>query len=109
MSDKLKQENKIGNIIADEMLKDGNKHLFNTIDNFNEEARSQEVKGINKYGKSLDPLDNYDWLEMASEELVDAYKYFHAERVKRDDVVKKIKEKVREINELVEWLEGGEV
>jgi hypothetical protein len=46
----------------------------------------QDEKGIEKYGQPLDPMDNYDWLYMAEEELADALKYFNAEREKRDNV-----------------------
>lgn len=45
---------------------------------------SQEEKGIRKYGKELDPLDNYDWLQMAEEELVDGFKYLQCAKVQRD-------------------------
>ena len=46
-------------------------------------AEKQEEKGIKKYGHELRPLDDYDWLEMAKEELVDAFKYLECERIKR--------------------------
>lgn len=86
------------------------KHLHDTINHFTEEAESQEAKGMKHYGKALDPLDNYDWLQMASEELVDAYKYFHAERVKRDYVIQEIRDLTmsKRVNELLDYLEGKE-
>ena len=60
-------------------------YLEKTIRKFAETAHSQEEKGIEKYGHELQPLDNkWDWLEMAKEELVDAFKYLSAERERRD-------------------------
>src|SRR5690554_3554435 len=49
-----------------------NPFLHKVIKSFSEVATTQEEKGIKKYGHELRPLDNYDWLEMAMEELVDA-------------------------------------
>lgn len=52
-------------------------------------AAQQDLYGMRKYGKELDPLDpKYDWLKMATEELVDLAKYVYCERVKRDYVFK---------------------
>ena len=68
------------------------KHLNHTIKEFTDVAESQEFdKGIPKYGKPLDPLDNYDWLDMEFEELVDAIKYNRAEKVKRNFAIGKIR------------------
>ena len=66
-------------------------HLETTKKAFAEVADSQECKGIEKYGKPLDPLDNYNWLKMAAEEQVDGYKYLVAEMEKRKFVVNKIR------------------
>jgi len=46
---------------------------------------------MKKYGQPLEPLDNYDWLQMAREEQVDGYKYLEAEIVKRRFIVGKIR------------------
>lgn len=55
-------------------------------------AEQQELKGIKKYSKELDPLElKYDWLQMASEEQVDGFKYLHAEMEKREFITVKIK------------------
>lgn len=83
-------------------------HLEHTIEKFKEEAEAQELKGFDKYGKPLDPLDGYDWLAMASQELVDAFKYFEAERVKRKHVFSLIRDLTddKKIHELLEFLEG---
>lgn len=69
------------------------------INNFSEVAFKQEEKGIKKYGKELDPYnvdpetnEPYDWIGMAEEEFVDGFKYLFAERERRDEVFKNIKE-----------------
>lgn len=84
------------------------KHLHRTIKDFESVAKSQEEKGIAKYGKPLDPMDNYDWLEMANEELVDAYKYFMAEKVKRQYCINKIRQLTNDqsIHSILDELEG---
>ncbi len=66
-------------------------HLEHTKDEFIKVANSQERKGIEKYGKSLDPMDDYDWLEMALEEQVDGTKYLVAEMEKRKVVAERIR------------------
>lgn len=48
---------------------------------------NQDSFGLEKYGKPLDPMDDYDWLNMAEEELADALKYFNAEREKRNTII----------------------
>lgn len=68
------------------------KHLENTVVDFTERATEQEMKGIKKYGKALEPLDDYDWLTMAAEEQVDGYKYLLAEMEKRKHVASEILE-----------------
>lgn len=65
--------------------------LEKTIFSFGKTARTQEMKGIEKYGHELQPHENkYDWLEMAKEELVDGFKYLTAEQERRDKLVKEI-------------------
>lgn len=84
-------------------------HLNKTIKEFKEVAYSQEVKGINKYGKPLDPMDNYNWLQMALEEQVDGAKYLIAEMEKRKFIVKKIRTlleyKPYDFTEIYHWLD----
>lgn len=91
------------------------KHLKKTKEIFGEVAYSQEIKGIEKYRQPLDPLDNYDWLEMALEEQVDGTKYLVAEMEKRKDVIGKIRDIIESeceldvqfvINVQLERLEG---
>lgn len=92
------------------------KHLENTKIAFSEVADSQENKGIEKYGKPLNPLDNYDWLDMEFEELIDAAKYNRAEKIKRNHIVGRIRKLmlhvegtkviVDEISKLLDELEG---
>lgn len=79
-------------------------HLQNTIVSFTETAKKQEDKGIAKYGKPLDPLDNYDWLKMAKEEQVDGYKYLEAEIAKRKFICNKIR-KLTNNTEILFWLD----
>jgi len=67
-------------------------HLNHAIEEFAKTANNQENKGIKKYGKLLNPLDNYDWLQMAKEEQVDGFKYLEAEIVKRDFAIDRIRE-----------------
>lgn len=68
------------------------KHLESSIGKFEEVAIEQEHKGLEKYGQPLDPHDKtYDWLEMTIEEVVDAFKYLHAEQVARKEIADKIR------------------
>lgn len=84
-------------------------HLKNTVYKFFDVAKSQEEKGIKKYGQALDPLDDYDWLEMAVEEQVDGFKYLHAEQVKRKHIANEIRKLTddKRIHKLLDQLEGG--
>lgn len=84
-------------------------------DKFIQTANSQERKGIQKYGQPLNPLDDYDWLEMAIEEQTDGFKYLVAEQEKRKFVVGKIRKLLEfkdnsvsrtEINHWLDVLEG---
>src|SRR5690625_7917232 len=77
-------------------------HLHNTLIKFSQVAHEQEEKGIAKYGKPLDPADDYDWIEMAIEEQVDGFKYLLAEkrirefkRQKRKLVIDKIRQAIK--------------
>lgn len=59
-------------------------------DQITEVMVKQDEKGINKYGKPLNPMDNYDWLEMAKEEAADMLKYFEAEHYKRNNILNEV-------------------
>lgn len=90
-------------------------HLEKVNKKFSETAYLQEMKGIRKYGKALDPMDNYDWLQMALEEQVDGTKYLVAEIEKRKHVVSQVKKLIPndledyvEIMMLLDELEGTE-
>ena len=52
-----------------------------------EKAVSQDEFGLKKYNQYLNPMDNYDWLNMAFEEYVDLGKYIEAERYRRDVIL----------------------
>lgn len=72
--------------------------LNKAMESFNLLAEQQELKRTKKYGQELDALDfKYDWLQMAQEELVNGYKYFEAERMRRKFIIGKI-EKILEVN-----------
>lgn len=98
-------------------------HLEHTKDEFIKTANSQERKGILKYGKPLEPMDDYDWLDMEFEELVDAVKYNRAakrklltEKNEREFVIERIRtitercdyQAKMEINHWLDVLEGTE-
>lgn len=59
-------------------------HTTRTFDRILRIAKKQDDFGYGKYGKYLDPEDDYDWLMMAEEELVDLTKYLNAAREARD-------------------------
>ena len=64
--------------------------------------KRQDTKGFKKYGQYLAHLDDYDWMEMASEEMVDGFKYLIAEKHKRGHIVAQIRaltdnEEIREL------------
>lgn len=80
-------------------------HLKDSIKAFEDVATDQEYKGLEKYGQPLNPLDNYDWLAMAKEESADEFKYLHAEQVKREFVVDKIRKLSRGNTEIEFWLD----
>jgi hypothetical protein len=62
--------------------------LERVISKFTKVATSQEMKGLDKYGEALNPLnDAWDWLNMAEEEMIDGYKYLVAERTRRDFIL----------------------
>lgn len=63
---------------------------------------TQEDKGVKKYGKTLDPKDSYDWLEMAEEEIVDAWKYLQCAKHARETdkaALKAAGERIRELED----------
>jgi hypothetical protein len=78
--------------------------LQKVIDQFTKSAESQENKGIEKYGHEVQPHDpKWDWNLMAEEELVDAFKYLHADRIRRDEILKVVVGDLEDIaKELVE-------
>lgn len=71
-------------------------------DDFLETMIAQDEKGIEKYNQALDPMDSkYDWLNMATEELADCLKYFKAEQVRRDSVLKDVFESLDVLADLL--------
>lgn len=58
------------------------------LDEVKKTMEEQDEFGLKKYGVPLNPHDpQYDWLEMAQQELADGLKYFIAEKVRRNQVV----------------------
>lgn len=71
-----------------------------------EKSVSQDEFGLKKYNQYLNPMDNYDWLNMAFEEYVDLGKYIEAERYRRDITLLNI---LRNINRMrIEIEKNGE-
>lgn len=66
-------------------------HVQLSIEDYTNTIHSQAEKGLEKYGQAMDPLDDYDWLEMATEELIDGHQYVVAEKRKREYIVSKIR------------------
>lgn len=79
-------------------------HLNRSIEQFERTARKQEAKGFKKYGQTLNPLDDYNWLKMAEEEIVDAFKYLTAEQKKREVAIEKIRKRTDD-TDILFWLE----
>ncbi len=50
--------------------------------------QQQDEYGIRKYGKELDPKDNYNWLMMFMEEMADGMKYIQCEMENKTDVIR---------------------
>lgn len=50
----------------------------------------QDEKGMDKYGKELNPMDDYDWLDMAQQEIADLVKYVQAEKVRRNIILDEV-------------------
>lgn len=91
-------------------------HVQLSIEDYINTIHSQAEKGLEKYGQGLDPLDNFDWLDMASEELIDGHQYIVAEKRKREFICSKIrgllnyKDNSVSRTEILHWLdvlEGG--
>jgi hypothetical protein len=57
------------------------------VERMTQKAIDQDEFGYVKYKQYLDPMDDYDWLNMGTEEYVDLGKYMEAERYKRDKIL----------------------
>lgn len=86
-------------------------HVQTSIEDYKNTIHNQSQKGLEKYGQPMDPLDNYNWLQMAKEELVDGHQYLKAEEIKRNFVCNKIrgllnyKENSVSKTEILHWLD----
>lgn len=71
--------------------------------------KRQDEKGFEKYGKYLSHMDDLDWLDYASEEMVDGFKYLIAEKHKRAHIAAQIRALTdsEEIHKLLDrlWLD----
>lgn len=67
-----------------------------------EKSVSQDEFGLKKYNQYLDPMDSYDWLNMAFEEYVDLGKYIEAERYRRDVILSSIMLKINKMRTKIE-------
>ena len=53
----------------------------------------QRAKGLREYGKGVDPLDNYDWIDEGGSELIDCWVYLLAHK----NLVRHLKDRVAEL------------
>lgn len=81
-------------------------HTREVLHHFQNKAVKQDDFGFKKYGKYLDPMDGYDWLNMAEEEAVDMFKYFHAERIRRDVILADILDIQKRLEENLQLYRG---
>ncbi len=56
--------------------------------NLKQVMKAQDEYGVRKYGKELDPNDNYNWLNMFMEEMADGLKYIQCEYENKIDVIR---------------------
>lgn len=71
------------------------------LEEVEEVAVAQDEFGYKKYGKYLDPMDNYDWINMATEEYVDLGKYLAAEKYRRDIVLNTMLDRLEVIESML--------
>lgn len=72
-----------------------------------EKAVSQDEFGLKKYNQYLNPMDSYDWLNMAFEEYVDLGKYIEAERYRRDNTLLNILRNINRMRSKIEKNRGN--
>lgn len=68
------------------------------INNLKDVAYSQDDFGMDKYKTPLMPDMKYDWLKMATEELVDLGKYLQCEAERKDVVVSMLRFAIKKEN-----------
>lgn len=61
----------------------------------------QRAKGVREYGKGVDPLDNYDWIDEGGSELIDCWVYLLAHK----NLVRHLKTRVAELEETQKQLQ----
>lgn len=62
------------------------------MSNIESQIDSQDAKGFKKYNQTLDDCDydNYDWLEMANQELIDLAQYQQKE-------IRRLRKRIKEL------------
>lgn len=82
------------------MSKQLDQEVSGALDGFEKVARKQLHKGLNKYNQPIDYMDDYNWNDMAMEELFDAFIYITANRDKTRTIIDKVLFDLNEINKL---------
>lgn len=53
--------------------------------------QEQDNYGFDKYGKPLNPKDQYDWMAMFLQEMADGLKYIQCEMERKNDIIHVLK------------------
>ena len=66
---------------------------------FKRVTEDQARKGLEKYGRGLNPATPYDWCDMALEEMADGVQYLMAEKYRRNEVIERINQLSTQLKE----------
>lgn len=66
-------------------------YMETNIGAFKDKLEKQTSKGDKKYGQLPDPLDDYDWNDMAEDELVDGFVYIQMQKAKVEIIAAKLR------------------
>lgn len=61
----------------------------------------QQLKGLAKYGVPINPLDQYDWLDMKAEEDIDGAVYSISQTIQRQHELEQYDRKLLEVVDLI--------
>ena len=67
---------------------------------FKRVTEDQARKGLEKYGRGLNPATPYDWCDMALEEMADGVQYLMAEKYRRNEVIQNIYAMAQELKQV---------